>query len=525
MFARKSYKAERFTERARRVLSLAQEEAQRFQHDYVGTEHFLLGLIREGEGSAAQILLKLGADLEMVRRKADEIVGTGAVWQPGKMGLTPNAKKVLELAVDEARKLNHHYIGSEHLLLGLLRLSECVAVYILQVLGIEATAVRMEIFQVLNAVSQEMPPAQERELFLGWARTERQERKVFDMEQTTGPGEPRGGRDRFDKFDVDACRALSLAQEEAQRFQHNYIGTEHLLLGLVRLDESVVGQVLNRLGIELAKVRSSVEFIIGHGDRIVLGEIGLTPRAKKVVELAVDEARLLRHGYIGTEHILLGLVREGQGIAAGVLESLGVKLERVRAAVLEVLGKGRGLLSLAGAYVRGEKQLGAQLSTVQDADDLVPEPASTDTEDHGNFFTIRSRRVLVRSCEETRQYELEPVSTPRLLLSLLREQNGIAYHVLRNHGLETERLLAAIQQLLAEEHLTEQGNEQGFTTDGKKAITLALEEAWAMTQTAIGSEHLLLGLLRSEGIASGILITRGLTLDKARAEIRRIMGF
>src|SRR5262249_55512444 len=149
----------------------------------------------------------------------------------------------------------------------------------------------------------------------GRARAERQERKVFEMEQTTGSGEPRGERDRFDKFNADARRALSLAQEEAQRFQHNYIGTEHLLLGLVRLDESVAGQVLNRLGIELAQVRGAVEFIIGRGDRIVLGEIGLTPRAKKVVELAVDEARLLRHRYIGTEHLLLGLVREGQGIA------------------------------------------------------------------------------------------------------------------------------------------------------------------------------------------------------------------
>ena len=143
--------------------------------------------------------------------------------------------------------------------------------------------------------------------------------------------------DRFDKFTERARRVLTLAQEEAQRFNHNYIGTEHLLLGLVREGDGVAAKVLANLGVELNKVRSAVEFIIGRGDRAVLGEIGLTPRAKKVIELAVDEARRLNHHYIGTEHLLLGLVREGEGIAAGVLESLGVNLERVRAETTRIL--------------------------------------------------------------------------------------------------------------------------------------------------------------------------------------------
>jgi ATP-dependent Clp protease ATP-binding subunit ClpC len=142
---------------------------------------------------------------------------------------------------------------------------------------------------------------------------------------------------RFDKFTERARKVLSLAQEEAQRFQHNYIGTEHLLLGLVREGEGVAAKVLQSMGVSLARVRSSVEFIIGSGDHIVLGEIGLTARAKKVIELAVDEARRLNHHYIGTEHILLGLIREGEGIAAGVLQSLGVKLEQVRQQTLAVL--------------------------------------------------------------------------------------------------------------------------------------------------------------------------------------------
>src|SRR5437762_2377158 len=145
--------------------------------------------------------------------------------------------------------------------------------------------------------------------------------------------------DRFDKFTERARRVLTLAQEEALRFNHNYIGTEHLLLGLVREGEGVAAKVLANLGVELNKVRSAVEFIIGRGDRAVTGDIGLTPRAKKVIELSVDEARRLGHHYIGTEHLLLGLVREGEGIAAGVLESLGVSLDKVRSQVIYVLNQ------------------------------------------------------------------------------------------------------------------------------------------------------------------------------------------
>ena len=145
---------------------------------------------------------------------------------------------------------------------------------------------------------------------------------------------------RFEKFSERARRVLSLAQEEAQRFNHNYIGTEHILLGLVRENEGTAAKVLGGLGTELNKIRSAVEFIIGKGDTAASGEIGLTPRAKKVIELAVDEARRLNHHYIGTEHLLIGLMREGEGVAAGVLESLGVTLEKVRGETNSVLNKG-----------------------------------------------------------------------------------------------------------------------------------------------------------------------------------------
>ena len=146
---------------------------------------------------------------------------------------------------------------------------------------------------------------------------------------------------RFEKFSERARRVLSLAQEEAQRFNHNYIGTEHVLLGLVRETEGTAAKVLGNLSVELKKVRSAVEFIIGKGESSGNSEIGLTPRAKKVIELAVDEARRLNHHYIGTEHLLIGLMREGEGVAAGVLESLGITLDKVRTETTSILQQGQ----------------------------------------------------------------------------------------------------------------------------------------------------------------------------------------
>jgi ATP-dependent Clp protease ATP-binding subunit ClpC len=144
---------------------------------------------------------------------------------------------------------------------------------------------------------------------------------------------------RFEKFSERARRVLTLAQEEAQHLNHSYIGTEHILLGLLREEEGMAAKVLVGLGVNLGKVRSGVEFIIGRGDKPNTGEIGLTPRAKRVIELAIDEARHLGHNYIGTEHLLLGLLHEGGGVAAGVLDSFGINLEQVRAEVTRMLNQ------------------------------------------------------------------------------------------------------------------------------------------------------------------------------------------
>jgi len=182
---------------------------------------------------------------------------------------------------------------------------------------------------------------------------------------------------RFEKFSERARRVLSLANEEAQRFNHNYIGTEHILLGLVRETDGVAAKVLSNLGVELDKVRSAVEFIIGRGEKATSGEKGLTPRTKKVVELAVDEARRLNHNFIGTEHLLIGLLREGEGVAAGVLESLQVNLDKVRAETSRILTQSPSQ-SQSGSGARGQSrtptldQLGIDLTVAARAGKLDP---------------------------------------------------------------------------------------------------------------------------------------------------------
>src|SRR5258705_9614996 len=142
-----------------------------------------------------------------------------------------------------------------------------------------------------------------------------------------------------DKFTERVRKVIYLAREEAARLQHDYIGTEHLLLGVIREGEGIAATVLNNLGLDLDRIRQEVENMVSaSGGTMTIGEIPFTPRAKRVLELAVEEARSLGHNYVGTEHLLLGLIREGEGVAAKVLLELGVDRKRVREETLKLLG-------------------------------------------------------------------------------------------------------------------------------------------------------------------------------------------
>jgi ATP-dependent Clp protease ATP-binding subunit ClpC len=144
---------------------------------------------------------------------------------------------------------------------------------------------------------------------------------------------------RFDTMTDDMRRTLSLAQDEAARFDRNYVDTEQLLLGLLRLGGGAGIEVLRNLRIDLSGLRAATELEVEKGDLPVVGDVGLTPRAKRVIELSIDEARRLDHHYLGTEHLLLGLVRETGGLAASVLAAFGVTLERARNEVARLGGR------------------------------------------------------------------------------------------------------------------------------------------------------------------------------------------
>jgi ATP-dependent Clp protease ATP-binding subunit ClpC len=145
----------------------------------------------------------------------------------------------------------------------------------------------------------------------------------------------------FERFTDRARRVVVLAQEEARLLNHNYIGTEHILLGLIHEGEGIAARTLDSLGVSLVGMRERIEELIGVGsERLSSGHIPFTPRSKKVLELSLREAMALGHNYIGTEHVLLGLIREGEGVGAQVLTQQGLTLEQVRARVIELVPEG-----------------------------------------------------------------------------------------------------------------------------------------------------------------------------------------
>ena len=284
---------------------------------------------------------------------------------------------------------------------------------------------------------------------------------------------------RFDKFTERARKVMTLAQEESRRFGHNYIGTEHLLLGLVGEGEGVASRVLANMGVDVSRVRTAVERIIGRGERAPTREVGLTPRAKKVIELAVDEARRLDHQYIGTEHLLLGLVREGEGIAAGVLESLGVSLDRVRAQVVHVLSQSAGVSGVA--------------------------------------YTAGARRAFALAQAEAGRLEHSFLGTGHLLLGLVAEGAGAAAGALADLGLTADAARAELAR--AAWPADEAETAVGLTGRLQAALAEARAEARRRGAPAIDTGDLLLGLLVERGLAVGLLSHLGVTAEAVRGAV------
>ncbi len=313
---------ERFTDRARKVLQLANQEAQRFNHEYIGTEHILLGLIKEGSGIAVSVLKRLNVDLQKLRSEVEKLLRIGPQMTTDKLPMTPRTKQAVECAIDEALNVDSDYIGTEHILLGLLRVQDGIAAQVQMKFGLKLESVRNE---ALGTAAGRSALGPDRTTPSG-CLPHRTQQPVLSM---------------HNRFTDRTRKVIQLANQEAQRFNHDYIGTEHILLGLIRERSGVAACVLKNLNVDLRELRLEVEKLLPSGPLVTTGKLPQTPRAQKVVEYAIEEARTLNHDYVGTEHILLGLLREQIGVAVQVLMNSGLKLDHVRNEVLSCLGEAR----------------------------------------------------------------------------------------------------------------------------------------------------------------------------------------
>jgi ATP-dependent Clp protease ATP-binding subunit ClpC len=270
----------------------------------------------------------------------------------------------------------------------------------------------------------------------------------------------------FERFTDRARRVVVLAQEEARMLNHNYIGTEHLLLGLIHEGQGVAATALESLGVSLEAVRAQVEEIIGQGQEAPSGHIPFTPRAKKVLELSLRESRQLGHDYIGTEHILLGLLREGEGVASQVLVRLGADLNRVRQQVIELLHGHRGE-EPAGSAAGGRERrpppaiadrldaIGSRLSAVEQRTGTGPDTleldqqieqvlrdrhAAVDAQDYERAASLRDREkdLLAQKASAQQQWADAHPDLPSLAEKVRQLSDEIEHlhALLREHGIE-----------------------------------------------------------------------------------------
>jgi ATP-dependent Clp protease ATP-binding subunit ClpA len=229
--------------------------------------------------------------------------------------------------------LNHTYIGTEHILLALLSEGDGAVAQVLKNLGVDVEKTRADLIQVMNRVMGASPAAKsEKPGFFGQLLSKATASEALPLREPA-----------MNNFTPRAQQALALARKEADLLNHHFVGTEHVLLGLIALGQGVAVTVLAKLGLNLENVREEVEKQIASGpDEKMIDVIRYTPRVKKALALACKEAKNLKHTFVGTEHILLGLLQEGDGVAGRVLKNLGVNAEQTRLEILRELNPNSG---------------------------------------------------------------------------------------------------------------------------------------------------------------------------------------
>jgi ATP-dependent Clp protease ATP-binding subunit ClpC len=562
---------DKFTERARKVLSLAQEEAQHFQHDAIGTEHLLLGLVCEGESVAAQVLESLNVTPEKVRKAIEEAKGHSNGMVQGEIMLSPHANMAIEMAIKEAgRRFPSPSTNPEDRLLGSIHMPESDAVKILQdekmpphleSLGVTLEQVRKAVEEakgrgVLILFDQRSPantPIEEADrqlhplfhidtenLLLGLIRVPESTgvkilqslgvpplkdfRTLVFLEQVTTLQTTNQGYTQ--RFTRPARKAWSLAHEEARRLQDSYVGTHHLLLGLMGEGSGVAATVLAEMGVRLDEMREKVEPDFEQGDWNVPGDIKLQPRLKNIIELASNEARRLHHPSIGTGHLLLVLARHGEGIASGLLKSLGVDLDKMRAATRHVLSEQASESGQEAEAVTdeiSEQGVYASNASIASIERNLQSRELDKTLLAVYPFTLEARRVLEHARLTARNLA-QRVGPEHLLVglaSLTFRHDGPTSKVLGDLGIDFARVQAAVEKRQA----------QGVKTAPVVLVQSALCRAYLLLAAdeaeqrdgrgaPIRSEHLLLGLLREEkGIIADLLGDLGTSVETVRTKV------
>ena len=293
----------------------------------------------------------------------------------------------------------------------------------------------------------------------------------------------------FERFTDRARRAVVLAQEEARLLDHNYLGTEHLLLGLIHEAEGVAATALEDLGVTLEAARREVEDLIGRGEGSPPGDVPVTPRTTKVFESAFQEGLDLGHNYIGTEHLLLGLLGETEGVAAQILETLGVGLDRARAAVL----------------ARLLKELQERTGQVAAAADS-PEPWSHEAMHHEapgiadqEGFSAEGRHLLVHAHIAAHRLGHEGLAPEHLMLAMFDIATGPVHEALGDFGVSLGEVRERIMQAASAPSAS--------TTEAEGVLAQAKKEARARGRSEAGPGHVLLALVADpEGIPKRVLV-------------------
>jgi len=315
-----------FTERVRKVLAMSREAAVELRHANVGTEHMLLGIVREGEGVACAVLENLGLDLDDVRDHVLTLVKQGNTPVGSDVPYNSRAKKVLELAMSEARELNHTYVGTEHLLIGLLREMKGVASQVLEHLGCTLEAARDETLRILGTAISAAPET-ESSVHLKWAVASHG--RVVAVSPERAPPPPPS---RF--FTV-----LALAHAVGERMHRRLLDADVVLLALLEHAEGAAIAVLQNLGVALDQLADTLKARLDHTERAA--EPGTSPDARAISEIVAQSTReQLGAGspVLSTWHLLLAVLAAERCVAPAILAEAGVTRERVIAEAMRISG-------------------------------------------------------------------------------------------------------------------------------------------------------------------------------------------